>query len=110
MRVQWRSQTKEYLSSLFNEPFLVQHINRGEIESYFTIEIPDNEEFDPMKLQLVKSDYEVLFLPYGIIVSYIYYNGKKIHCDEHTMYDNRGGDVWIYGNDSKFDLRRVYLM
>ena len=40
-------------------------INNPNIEDMFEIELSDDEEFDQKKLQLVKSDYEVDFLPYG---------------------------------------------
>ena len=94
--------SKEYLSSKFNTPFLVQETNGGLIEEVYEIEIPDDEEFDPMKLQLVKSDYEVDFLPYGIVVDHIYYNGERYDWDDPQGYDNDGGNIWIYKEDLPF--------
>lgn len=88
--------TKEYLSSYFKSPFMVQCINGGIIEHYYEIELSDKEEFDPMKLQLVKSDYEVDFIPYGIVVDHIFYDGKKIECMEHDGYKEKCGRTWIY--------------
>lgn len=44
----------------------------------YEIEIEDDEEFDPSKLQLIKSDYELEIFPYAITTE-ISYNGKKYY-------------------------------
>lgn len=54
--------------------------NTGIVET-FCIELEDDEEFDPKKLQLIKYENEVDFIPYAIIVTDIMYNGKKIHLE-----------------------------
>ena len=67
-------------------PFYVRCINgETEIGNTFCIELEDDEVFDPKQLQLVKSDYEVEFLPYGIVSNHIVYKGKEI-----VMYDEDG--------------------
>ena len=50
----------------------------AEYEQEYEIKLEDDEEFDPMKLHLVKSDYELEFMPYGIISHYIIYDNKRI--------------------------------
>ena len=57
-------------------------VGRGNNEIYYTIELNDDEEFDSRKLQLVKSDYEFSFLPYGIVSEYLMYNGVEIGRDD----------------------------
>ena len=79
----------------FESPFYVNDGGDTEICEVFRIELEDNEEFDPKKLQLVKSDYELNFLPYGIVVDYIMYDGKKIPWDDPCGYDC-GMDQFIY--------------
>lgn len=79
--------TAKYLSSKLQSPFLVNEIDdNGFIESYFVIELKEGEVFDPKKLQLIKSDYEVSFLPYGIIRTHICYDGKVIEMQAGTDY------------------------
>lgn len=79
--------TAKYLSSKLQSPFLVMELDDdGFIESYFVIELKEGEVFDPKKLQLIKSDYEVSFLPYGIIRTHIYYDGKVIELQGGTDY------------------------
>lgn len=58
----------------------------------YEIEIEDDEEFDPSKLQLIKSDYELEIFPYAII-PVISYNGKKYYCEND--YDVGVADVDI---------------
>lgn len=71
---------KTYFKDLgFEPPFFVISVEGTELYETYTIELSDDEEFDPMKLQLVKSDYELDFLPYGIVLGYIMYDGKKIY-------------------------------
>jgi hypothetical protein len=55
----------------------------------------DDEEFDPKKLQLIKSDYEVEFLPYGIVTDTIVYDGKEILMDNETEYKDKRDDAFI---------------
>ena len=72
-------------------PFYVRCINGGtEIVNTFCVELEDDEEFDPKQLQLVKSDYEVEFLPYGIVSDTIIYKGKEILMDNETEYRDKG--------------------
>lgn len=74
-----------------NPPFYVRCINSGtEIVNTFCVELEDDEEFDPKKLQLIKSDYEVEFLPYGIVTDTIVYDGKEIIMDNETEYRDKG--------------------
>lgn len=79
--------TAKYLSSKLQSPFLVMKLDDdGFIESYFVIELKEGEVFDPKKLQLIKSDYEVSFLPYGIIRTHICYDDKVIELQAGTDY------------------------
>jgi hypothetical protein len=72
-------------------PFYVRCINGGtDICNSFCIELNDEEEFDPSQLQLEKSDYELEFLPYGIVSQYIIYKGEKIHSYSETEYRDKG--------------------
>lgn len=72
-------------------PFYVRCINSGtEICNTFCIEIEDDEDFDPNQLQLVKSDYEVEFLPYGIVSDCIIYKGEKIYSNNEVEYRDKG--------------------
>lgn len=72
-------------------PFYVRCINgETEIGNTFCIELEDDEVFDPKQLQLVKSDYEVEFLPYGIVSDCILYKGKKIVVDNESEYRDKG--------------------
>lgn len=72
---------KDYLSKFLSNPMVVYEAGFTEIEQTFTIKLKDDEKFDPMKLQLMKSDYEVNFIPYGIICSHIVYDGVEIEGD-----------------------------
>lgn len=80
-------------------PFVVQHSDSTTTDFEYEIEIADDAEFDPMKLQLVKSDYEVSWLPYGIVTDSIVYDGVEYKnaletcfdiysCDECFLYDD----------------------
>ena len=74
-------------------PFYVRCINgETEIGYTFCIELEDDEVFDPKQLQLVKSDYEVEFLPYGIVSNHIVYKGKEIVMYDEDGYRDKG---WI---------------
>ncbi len=48
------------------------------MEENFLITLNDDEEFDAKKLQLVKTDYELGFLPYGILTDIIMYDGEVV--------------------------------
>ena len=48
----------------------------------------DVEDFDPKKLQLIKSDYELEFLPYGIVTDAIMYDGEPIWTREEDLETN----------------------
>jgi hypothetical protein len=91
--------TKEFLSSKFQSPFYVRQIRYCDIELEYDIELEDDEEFDPKKLQLVKSDYEVSFLPYGIITDYIIYDGKRIDYIDFFECDEKYPESFIYDED-----------
>lgn len=78
----------KYIKSkdVYSKPFSPNAVAflKGEsyYEEYYTILLNDNENFDPKKLQLVKSDYEFDFLPYGIVSEFIIYDGKKVEREE----------------------------
>ena len=77
----------EYFAEFVQEQFVVQHSDSTYVEFDYLIELDNDEEFDPMKLQLIKSDYEVEFLPYGIITSNIMYDGRAIPTCTETGFD-----------------------
>lgn len=79
-----------------NERFVFQPVVEDEDTFVYTIELEDGEEFDPKKLQLVKSDYEVNFLPYGILAEYIMYDGKKIYTDSYYEYEDEYKGCYLY--------------
>lgn len=79
--------TGEYFAEFVQEPFVVQRSDSTYAEFDYLIELDSNEEFDPMKLQLIKSDYEVEFLPYGIITTNIMYDGRAIPTCTETCFD-----------------------
>lgn len=80
-------QLSEYFAEFVKIPFVVQHIDSTYVEYEYLIELDDDEEFDPMKLQLLRSDREVEFLPYGIITSNIMYNGKILPTISEPCFD-----------------------
>lgn len=43
------------------------------------------EDFDPKKLQLIKSDYEFADMPYGILASTVVYDGKEYDTDSELL-------------------------
>jgi hypothetical protein len=62
----------------------------------YEIEIEDDEEFDPSKLQLIKSDYELEIFPYAIIPE-ISYNGKKYYFTNDEAHDGVNVDIeYVY--------------
>lgn len=79
-----------------NERFVFQPVTENTDRYEYTIELADDEEFDPKKLQLVKSDYEVDFLPYGILAEYIMYDGKKICTDSYYEYEEEYKACYLY--------------
>lgn len=77
-------------------PFYVMPFNmRAYIENTFCIELEDDEEFDPKQLQLIKSDYEVEFLPYGIVTDEVLYKGNRIITDDCPEYKDKRDDAFI---------------
>jgi hypothetical protein len=84
-------------------PIWAQQINMGEIISTFHIEMEHDEEFDPKKLQLIKSDYEVKFLPYGVVSSLIVYDGKCYKSDYGHGHEDKGyWDAFIYNDEQPY--------
>ena len=80
-------------------PFYVRQIDYRTIYEEFWINLEDDEEFDPKKLQLIKSDYELEFLPYGIMPFYLVYDGKLVVSDSEYDVEDRGfHHAWIYEN------------
>ena len=71
-------------------PMYVRCINcNTDIYNTFCIELEDNEEFDPKQFQLVKSDYEVDFIPYGIMSDRVVYKDKTIYCHNDEEYRDK---------------------
>ena len=68
-------------------PFVVQHSDSCYADFEYVIELNDDEEFDPMKLQLEKSNYEVGWLPYGIITNHIMYDNRMIYNQLEKCFD-----------------------
>lgn len=94
--------TRNYIGEDFLPPYVVQHSDAGNGVYEFSIELADDEEFDPMKLQLEKSDYEVQFLPFGIITSHIWYDGKPIGTDTEDNWGDTGEDLFYYDEKHPF--------
>lgn len=97
------------LNDLFKEnyelesPFYVRQINYCDINECFMIELEDDEEFDSKKLQLIKSDYEVEFLPFGISGTKVVYDSKVITCYESEGYRDKGyWDGFVYDGDQPY--------
>ena len=71
--------------TIYSKPFRPNAVavlmGGGFNEITFTIELEDNEDFDSKKLQLIKSDYEFEFLPFGVVSEFIMYDGKMIQQD-----------------------------
>lgn len=89
--------TTEYFAEFIQEPFVVQHSDSTYAEYEYSIELMDDEDFDPLKLQLIKSDYEVEFLPYGIITGTIMYDGRAIPTDTECCFDEYAeSDCFLY--------------
>ena len=81
--------TDNYINRIVGVPHVIHLAHMatglGSYEFNYEIELEDDEEFDPMKLQLIKSDYEVNYLPYGIVVTEVMYDGKEIDVDENCL-------------------------
>ena len=83
-------------------PFYVDQINYCVINEAFMIELEDDEEFDPKKLQLIKSDYEVQFLPFGITTYAVVYNGKIVYCEPNDGYNVKHFEQFVYEDEQPF--------
>lgn len=96
--------TKEYFSKELNihAPFYASYMGDVDAVEIFRIELEDDEEFDPKQVQLLKSDYELSFLPYGIVVNQIYYKGKKIMWEDPEGYNTDWGDAIIYDDEQPY--------
>ena len=94
--------TKDYIAEDFMPPYVVQHSDAGDGVYEYPVELADEEEFDPMKLQLEKSDYEVEFLPYGIITSHIWYDGKPVGTDTEGNWGDTGEYLFYYDEKHPF--------
>lgn len=72
--------SKNYLAAVCHvePPYAVQHSDSCWADFEYRIELEDDEEFDPMKLNLDKCDYEAAWLPYGIITEYVWYDYRMI--------------------------------
>ncbi len=96
--------TREYFHDLFSEdgdhplPVEVHTRTYHNQELEYIVELPDDEEFDIKKVQLIKSDYELSEAPYFILCSKILYDGKEVlanaefndwteYCPEMKIYD-----------------------
>lgn len=77
-------------------PFYVDQVNYCEQVNSFEIKLEDDEEFDPKKLQLIKSDYELQFLPFGIVSNGVVYNDKVVWADPEDGYDDKYSQRFIY--------------
>ena len=85
-----KSVLKERLGIQDNEKLWFGELEDDDVDVEYEIELQDDEEFDPKKLQFVKSDYELDFLPFAIIVEWIVYDGKKYYTEDT---DNWQDDV-----------------
>lgn len=72
--------SKNYLSAVchIEPPYVVQHSDSCWADFEYRIELEDEEEFDPMKLQLDKTDHEAGWISYGIITEYVWYDKRMI--------------------------------
>ena len=68
------------------EALWIGDLGSPRMEFQYEIELEDNDAFDPKKVQLIKSDYELDFLPYGIITRKILYDGKEITTTDEEGY------------------------
>lgn len=85
------------------QPFWVHQVNECDIWELFCIELNDDEEFDPKKLQLIKSEYELQILPYAIASDLIMYDGRLYCCSAKDGYLADDWDMpFIYEDDQPF--------
>lgn len=83
-------------------PFWVKQTNYCSIIESFMIELDDREEFEPKKLQLIKSDYEVQFLPFGISVYAVVYDGKLVYMDPSEGYNVESYKQFVYDESQPY--------
>lgn len=108
--------TKNYFSGVceLKAPFYYTQRNFCEIYETFSIELQDDEEFDPKKFQLIKSDYELDFLPFAIAARMAMYDGKSIFADPSDGYNDRGDyDNGIYNEKQPYasqDKSKEFVM
>lgn len=94
--------TKEYFHDLFSEdgyhplPVEVHERDFSDITLCYIIELEDDEEFDIKQLQLIKSDYECLNIPYFILAEKILYKGKEVEVDDED------GEYSSFGIDGRW--------
>lgn len=95
---------KNYFSHIIGRttPFYCMNTNYCQIEEVFKIDLNDDEEFDSKKLQLIKSDYEVSFLPYAIVSTHIIYDGKMYKAYDPQGYDTRNNEQTIYDEEQPY--------
>ena len=86
----------------FNAPFYVEQFNYCGLQEHFVIELEDDEEFDPKKLQLIKSDYELEFLPFAISMGVVLYNGKLITAEIGDGYLSKECESFVYEDDMPY--------
>lgn len=100
--------TSNYFSGVYglNAPFYYTQRNFCEIYETFSIELQDDEEFDPKKFQLIKSDYELDFLPFAIAARMAMYDGKSIFADPSDGYRDKGDyECGIYNEAQPYSSR-----
>lgn len=108
--------TNNYFSGVceLKAPFYYTQRNFCEIYETFSIELQDDEEFDPKKFQLIKSDYELDFLPFAIAARMAMYDGKSIFADPSDGYNDRGDyDNGIYNEKQPYasqDKSKEFVM
>lgn len=108
--------TKNYFSGVcgLNAPFYYTQRNYCEIYKTFSIALQDDEEFDPKKFQLIKSDYELDFLPFAIVSTMAMYDGKSIFADPSDGYRDKGNyNSGIYDEDQPYasqDKSKEFVM
>ena len=58
-------------------------------EFVFEIQLADNEDFDPKKLQLIWAAHEIRVVEYGYVANRIMYNGKvSCHVNDYPEFDS----------------------
>ena len=88
---------KDFVSKILpTPPFVWQQSDCTYCEFEYLLELNDDDVFDPQKLQLVKSDYELSFVPYGVVVNYVVYDGKEVGCINYPEFDLTGSQCYLY--------------